>query len=151
MIKAAQAMLRLNPQSVDSAFYLAYAYRQLHQDAPMVAAFDLVKPANAVDKAQVAAGRLVYQSLVHPALRPQALAAVQQLAHYQSSVDAGGNLLYLWLALGEHAELLKQLQGLCLATPVGCNDLAINPIYAPLRADPEFQKLSKRYTTATVE
>lgn len=150
MIKAAQAMIRLNPQGVDSAFYLAYAYQQLRQDAPMVAAFDLVKPANAVDQQQVAAGRLVYQSLLHPALRPQALAAVQQLARYQSNTAVTVNLPQLWLALGEHAEALKQLQGVCLAMPIACNDLAINPLYVPLRADPAFQKLAKRYTTATV-
>jgi len=151
MIKAAQAMIRLNPQGVDSAFYLAYAYQQLRQDAKMVAAFDLVKPANAVDQQQVAAGRLVYQSLLHPALRPQALAAVQQLARYQSNTAVAVNLPQLSLALGEHAEALKQLQGVCLAMPVACNDLAINPLYVPLRADPAFQKLAKRYTTATVQ
>ena len=151
MIKAAQALLRINPQTVDSAFYLAYAYQQLRQDDAMVAAFDLVKPANAVDKAQVAAGRRVYQSLVNPALRPPALAAVQQLARDQSNQDVADNLVQLWLALGENAQALKQLQGVCPAAPVACGDLAINPAYAPLRADPAFQKLAKQYTTATVQ
>ncbi|MGH8126708.1 MAG: tetratricopeptide repeat protein, partial [Rhodanobacteraceae bacterium] len=84
-------------------------------------------------------------------LRPQALAAVQQLAHYQSNPGMASNLLQLWLALGENDQALKQLQGLCLATPIGCNDLAINPLYVPLRTDPAFQKLAKRYTTATVQ
>jgi TolB-like protein len=151
IIKAAQAMIRINPQVVDSAFYLAYAYQQLRQDDKMVAAFDLVKPANAVDQQQVAAGRLVYQSLLHPALRPQALAAVQQLARYQSNTAVAFNLPQLWLALGENAQALKQLQGFCLAITVASNDLAINPLYVPLRADPAFQKLAKRYTTATVQ
>ncbi|TAM92861.1 MAG: hypothetical protein EPN40_13980, partial [Rhodanobacteraceae bacterium] len=95
LIKASQALLRLDPQVVDSAFGLACAYRQLRQDDKMVEAFDLVKPANAVDKQQVATGRLVYQSLLHPALRPQALAAVQQLTHYQSNTDVANNLLQL--------------------------------------------------------
>jgi TolB-like protein/tetratricopeptide (TPR) repeat protein len=151
MVTAAQALIRLDPQGVDSAFYLAYAYQQLRQDAKMVAAFDLVKPANAVDQQQVAAGRLVYQSLLHPALRPQALAAVQQLARYQSNTAVAVNLPQLWLALGEHAEALKQLQGVCLAMPIACIDLAINPTYTALRTDPRFQKLVKRYNTVTMQ
>lgn len=151
IIKAAKAMIRLNPQVVDGAFGLAYAYQQLRQDDAMVAAFDLVKPANAVDKAQVAAGRLVYQSLLQPALHPQALAAVQQLAHDESNPDVADNILYLWLALGENAQALKLLQGFCPAEPIACNDLAINPLYTPLRANPEFQKLAKQYTTMTVQ
>ncbi|MGH8124976.1 MAG: tetratricopeptide repeat protein, partial [Rhodanobacteraceae bacterium] len=94
---------------------------------------------------------LVYQSLLHPKLRPQALAAVQQLAHYQSNPGMASNLLQLWLALGENDQALKQLQGICPAQPVGCSDLAINPIYAPLRSDSAFQKLAKQYTTATLQ
>ena len=61
---------------------------------------------------------------------------MQQLARYQSTPAVAANLLQLWLALGESAEALKVLQGACPAVPVACGDLAINPVYAPLRADP---------------
>jgi tetratricopeptide (TPR) repeat protein len=49
MATAAQALTRLNPASVDGAFYLAYAFQQLHQYDKMVAAFDRVKPATPAD------------------------------------------------------------------------------------------------------
>ncbi|HJR12735.1 MAG TPA: hypothetical protein VJ833_02450 [Rhodanobacteraceae bacterium] len=151
MATAAQAMVRLNPASVDSAFYLAYAYQQLHQYAPMVAAFDLVKPATPLDREQVTAGRLVYRAVADPSLRPQALAALKALSRHQSNSDVAGNLLGMYAALGEHAALLQLLEAFCPARPVGCNDLAINPLYAPLRADPAFQTLVKKYNTATVQ
>ena len=151
MATAAQAMVRLNPASVDSAFYLAYAYQQLHQYAPMVAAFDLVKPATPLDREQVTAGRLVYRAAADPSLRPQALAALKALSRHQSNSDVAGNLLGMYAALGEHAALLQLLEAFCPARPVGCNDLAINPLYAPLRADPAFQTLVKKYNTATVQ
>ncbi|MGH8184198.1 MAG: tetratricopeptide repeat protein, partial [Rhodanobacteraceae bacterium] len=56
----------------------------------------------------------------------------------------------MYLALGETAPGLHLLEGICPATPVACNDLAINPIFVALRTDPHFQKLAKQYTTATL-
>ncbi|MGH8233916.1 MAG: tetratricopeptide repeat protein [Rhodanobacteraceae bacterium] len=150
MITAAEALLRLNPTDVDSAFQLAYAYQQLHQSDKMLAAFDLVKPATAVDKQQVAAGKLVYRAVQDPALRPQGLAALEDLSRHQSSPDVASNLLQLYLALGQSAPALQLLESLCPAAPIGCSDLAINPIYRALRTDPRFQRLAKKYTTATL-
>ncbi len=151
MITAAEALLRLNPTDVDSAFQLAYAYQQLHQSDKMLAAFDLVKPATAVDKQQVAAGKLVYRAVQDPALRPQGLAALEDLSRHQSSPDVASNLLQLYLALGQNAPSLQLLESFCPADPVACSDLAINPIYRALRPDPRFQRLAKKYSTETPE
>ncbi len=151
LMTAAQAMIRLDPASVDSAFYLAYAYQQLHQYGPMVAAFDRVKPANDMDKQQVTTGRLVYRAVADPALRPQALAALKDLSRHQSNQDVAGNLISMYASLGEHAALLQALETSCPGDPIGCNDLAINPYYTALRADPRFQNLVKRYNTVTVQ
>lgn len=150
-VTAAQALIRLDPASVDSAFYLAYAYQQLHQYEKMVAAFDLVKPTTPVDREQVATGRLAYRAVADPALRPQALAALKALSRHQSNPDVVANLVTMYASLGEHGAVLQALEPLCPATPAACNDLAINPMYTALRADPRFQKLVKQYNTTTVQ
>lgn len=153
-IEATQALLKLDPKVVDSAFYLAFAYQQLQQYQAMVGAFDLVKPASPVDREQVNTGRLVYRALADPTLRPQALTALtalKALARHQSNQDVTGNLIQLYLALGETGPALVLLESYCPADPVGCNDLAVNPMYKSLYGDPRFEALSKKYTTTTVD
>lgn len=151
MVTAAQALIRLDPASVDGAFYLAYAYQQLHQYDSMVAAFDLVKPATPVDREQVTTGRLAYRAVADPALRPQALDALKSLSRHQSNPDVAANLLTMYASLGEHGVVLQGLETLCPATPAACNDLAISPLYTALRADPRFQKLVNKYNSVTVQ
>jgi serine/threonine-protein kinase len=151
LVTAAQALIRLDPASVYGAFYLAYAYQQLHQYDKMVAAFDLVKPATPVDGELVTTGRLVYRAVADPSLRPRALAALKALSRHQSNPYVAANLVGMYASLGEHAALLQTLETFCPAQPVGCNDLAINPFYTALRADPRFQKLVKRYNAVTVQ
>ncbi|TAM96664.1 MAG: tetratricopeptide repeat protein [Rhodanobacteraceae bacterium] len=151
MVAAAQAMIRIDPASVDGAFYLAYAYQQLHQYGPMVAAFNLVKPATELDQEQAATGRLVYRAVADPSLRPRALAALKALGQHQSNTDVAVNLLTMYTSLGEHAAMLQGLESLCQAQPIGCNDLAVNPFYTPLRTDSRFQKLANKYNSVTVQ
>lgn len=148
---AAQAMIRLDPADVDGAFSLALAYQHLHQYDLMIAAFDLVSPTTTIDRQQVNTGRLVYQAVANPALRPQALAAIEKLKQYQSNQDVAGNLLGMYASLGEHQALLQMLEAFCPADPVGCNDLAINPMYVALHGDPRFERLAKKYTTFTLQ
>ncbi|MGH8280339.1 MAG: hypothetical protein ACRETQ_12375, partial [Gammaproteobacteria bacterium] len=149
-IQAAEAQLRLDPEDVDSATFLAFAYQQLHQYDKSANAFAAVKPATDIDRQQVAAGKLTYRALADPKLHPQALAALNALRRYQSNQDVAGNLVQMYLALGETAPALQLLETSCPADPVGCNDLAINPMYLPLRADPRFRKLATQYTTLTI-
>ncbi|MCE5232769.1 MAG: hypothetical protein ABFC67_08575 [Mizugakiibacter sp.] len=151
MVTAAQAMIRLDPADVDGAFGLAYAYQQLHQYDKMVAAFDLVKPATSVDQEQVTTGRLVYRAVADPKLRPQALAALKSLSRHQSNLGVVVNLIQMYASLGEHAALLQLLETSCPADPINCTDLAINPYYTALHADPRFQKLVNKYNTLTVQ
>lgn len=150
-VTAIEALLRLDPADVDSAFNLAYAYQQLHQYDKMAPAFDRVQPATDLDKEQVAAGRLVYQALRDPALRPQALHALKSLRTHASNQGVAANLMQLYLALGRTAPALQLLESVCRAGPVGCGDLAVNPMYGPLRANPRFQQLAKKYATAQPE
>ncbi|MGH8111335.1 MAG: tetratricopeptide repeat protein, partial [Rhodanobacteraceae bacterium] len=147
VIQASQALIKLDPADVDSAFGLALAYQHLHQRDKMVAAFDLVKPATPLDQQQVDAGRLTYRALGDPALRPQAVAALQALASHASNPDVAANLTQLNLALGEDAAALSLLGDSCAAMPLGSSDLGFNPIYRPLHASPVFRALAKKYTT----
>lgn len=151
VIEAGTALARLNPAYVDSAFLLTFAHRQLHQYDAVAGAFGLVHPANPVDREQVAAGRLVYRSLENPALRPQAIAALRDLSKHQSNLDVAGNLLQLWLALDQKADALDLLKELCPADPVACRDLAVTPVCAPLRGQPAFRQLAKKYSVATLQ
>ncbi|MGH8191845.1 MAG: tetratricopeptide repeat protein, partial [Rhodanobacteraceae bacterium] len=148
-IQAANAVLRLDPQGVDSAFYLAFAYQQTHQDDEIAGAFAAVEPATDIDRQQVAAGTLTYRALVDPTLRPQALAALKDLSRHQSNPDVAGNLMQMYLALGQAKPALQLLETFCQAQPAGCGDLAVNPLYLVLRADPHFQTLAREYTTNT--
>lgn len=151
MIHAAQMLIKLDPQVVDSAFALAFAYHQSHQDDQMAGAFDLVKPTTAIDQAQVSAGRLTYRALADASLRPQALAALKDLARQQSSPDVAANLLQMYLVLDDTAPALALLESSCAAAPIGCSDLAINPLYKPLHGNARFAKLSKQYGSLSVE
>ncbi|HKT40729.1 MAG TPA: tetratricopeptide repeat protein, partial [Rhodanobacteraceae bacterium] len=145
-----QALLRLDPTSADSALGLAQVYSLLHRDVDAVKAFDLAQPKTELAKALVAAGRLTYQSLLDPKLHAQALAAVDALRR-RADLDptSMGDVLQLELALGQNPAALQQLPKYCAATPVGCSDISVNPMYLPLRGDPRFQALVKQYDTAS--
>ena len=147
----ALAMIQLSPDDIDSAFYLAFIYQQLHQYQDSVKAFELVKPATVLDRQLVAAARLAYQSLLEPGLRTQALSALESLRRAKLSPAGQIDLLQLYLALGEKQAALQLLSGLCPGDPAGCSDLAINPVYQPLHGDPHFERFAKHYTTITLQ
>lgn len=147
----AQAAIRLNRANVDGAFMLAFAYQHLHRDDAAIKAFDLVQPSTPQDQELIDAGRLVYQALADPGFRQQALAALDRLRIAKTNPDVQVNLVTLYLALDEAATALDLLDVACAANPLICNDAAINPIFDPLRGNPRFEELSKKYTTMTLE
>jgi TolB-like protein/Tfp pilus assembly protein PilF len=145
-----QASMKLAPHSADSAFVLALTYSLLHRPEDAVKAFDLAQPDTELAKALVAAGRLTYQSVLDPKLHAQALAAVDALRK-RSDLDPNsmGDVMQLDLALGQNDIVLDQLPKLCAAAPVGCTDLSVNAGWLPLRGQPAFQALVKKYDTAS--
>ncbi len=145
-----QATVRLDPTSADSALELALTYSLLHRDADAVKAFDLVQPTTELAKALVAAGQLTYRSRLDPKLQTQALAAVEALRQ-RTNLDptAMADVLQLELALGQNPTALEQLPKYCAATPVGCNDLSVNPEYLVLHGQPAFEALVKQYDTVS--
>lgn len=151
MVRAARALNKLSPHGTDAAFYLAFAYTQMRRGADAVKAFDLVHPTEPASLQLVNAGRLAYRALTDSSLRPRALAALATFRRTDASPYAQGDVLQLYLALGEKETALQMLPAICSAGPVACNDLATNPMYAPLRADPRFDVLSKKYTTLTLD
>lgn len=151
MVAAGQALSKLAPHGTDAAFYLAFAYNRMGRNADAVKAFDLVHPTSAADIQLVDAGRLAYAALLDRSLRPKALTALNALRHANASPYAQGNLMQLYLALGENDTALQMLAPICAAGPVGCNDLAFNPMYDSLHGDARFAKLSKQYTTETLQ
>ena len=146
----AQALMRLDPTSADSALGLALINSLLHRDADAAKAFDLARPKTELAKALVAAGRLTYQSLLDPKLHTQALAAVNALRK-RSDLDpfSMSDVMQLELALGENARVLEQVPKWCAVAPVACHDLSINPVWIPLRGQPRFEALVKQYDTAS--
>ena len=150
-IEAAKALIQLDPKDIDGAFLIAYARQRLHQHDQMATAFDLVKPATLLDRQQVETGRQVYRAVANPALRPQALAALENLSRHQSNNDVAGNLAPMYASLGEHAKLLQLLENVCPGYTAFCTDLAANPWYAPLRRDPRFQRLVKKYSAIKLD
>jgi len=148
-IEAALALVKLDPEDVDSAFYLAFAYQNAHQDEKMVAAFDAVRPATPLDREQVTAGKLTYRALSDAKLRSQALTMIDALATHQANTDVAGNLLQMYLALGETKPALDLLESYCPADPVACGGLAVNPVYRALHGNSRFKSLVKDYATDT--
>ncbi len=142
------AVMKLAPHSADSAMELALSYSLLHRDGDAVKAFERVQPDTPLAKALVAAGRLTYQSVLDPKLHAQALAAVDALRQ-RSELDPTSmdDVIELYLALGRNDTALELLPKYCVAQPVGCNDLSVNPEYLPLRGQPAFQVLVKKYDT----
>ena len=146
-----QALNKLSPHDLDAAFGLALAYTEMQRGEDAAKAFDLVQPTTALDKQLLDAGRLTYQALLNPDLRPKALTALDAVRAAKISPDSQSDLLQLYLALGEKEIAMQMLPGFCTALPVGCSDLAVYPVYAPLHGDPRFEKLSKQYTTLTLQ
>ncbi|MES2403486.1 MAG: hypothetical protein V4567_03990 [Pseudomonadota bacterium] len=144
------ALMKLAPHSADSAINLALVYSLLHRPEDAVKAFDLAQPETPLAKALVAAGRLTYQSVLDPKLHAQALAAVDALQK-RSDLDPASmsDVLVLYVALGQNATALDLLPKFCAAVPVACNDLSANPLWLPLRGQPAFQALVKKYDASS--
>ena len=143
------AVTKLSPHLILGAFGLAFTYTQMGRGEDAVKAFDLVQPDTQLDKQLLDTGRLTYQSLLEPRLRPKALVALDTLRHANISPVSKAYLLQLYLALGEKEPSVQMLPGICAAAPAVCNDLAISPMFTPLHGDPRFEKLAKQYTTIT--
>jgi len=88
--------------------------------------------------------------VLDPKLHAQALAAVDALRK-RSNLDptSMGDVMQLDLALGRNDTVLDQLPKYCAATPVFCVGLSVNPGWLPLRGQPAFQALVKKYDTAS--
>jgi TolB-like protein/cytochrome c-type biogenesis protein CcmH/NrfG len=150
VVAASLALNRLSPHGIGAAFYLAFAYAEMQRGEDAVKAFDLAQPSTALDRQLIEAGRLTYQTLLEPTLRPKTLAALANLSHAKLNPFSQSSLMQLYLALGEKETAMSMLPGLCAAAPIACNDLAINPEFiTPLHGDPRFEKLAKQYTTIT--
>jgi len=149
-VPPAQATLRLDPHSADSALGLALNYALLHRDAEAVKAFDLAQPETPLAKALIAAGRLAYQSVLDPARHAEALAEVEALDR-RADLDPFSllDVIQLYLALGEKRSALARLPGLCASFRIVCYDLSVHPLWLPLRGDPKFEALVKQYDTVS--
>ena len=145
-----QAVMKLAPHSAQTATLLALTYSLLHRPEDAVKAFDLAQPDTPLAKALVAAGRLTYQSVLDPKLHTQALVAVGALRK-RSDLDplSMGHVIQLYLALGRNDTALELLPNFCATVPVDCNDLSVNPLGLPLRGQPAFQALVKKYDTVS--
>jgi TolB-like protein len=144
------ALAKLAPHSTSTAFGLAQTYALLHRDQDAVEAFDLVHPDAPLGRQLVAAGKLAYQSILDPKLRPQALAAADALRQ-RSDLDPDSvyNLFITYLVLDKKDVALNLLDRSCAPTPFSCSDFAVNPAYIPLRGDPRFKAMAKKYANTS--
>ena len=149
-LPAAQGMMRLEPDSPDSAFLLASNYALLHRIEDAVKVFDQAKPQTSLAKQLIAAGRLAYQSVLDPKLRPQALAAANALRR-RNDLDpvTVADLTQIYSRLGEYTAMLDLLPGMCTASPASCSDLSVNPVFLPVHGNPAFEALVKKYDTTS--
>ncbi|MFO1507793.1 MAG: hypothetical protein U1F23_12115 [Lysobacterales bacterium] len=146
----AQAAIQLTPHAVDGAFMLAQAYALLHRNEDAATAFDRVQPDTPLAESLAAAGRITYQSLLDPELRPKALATVEAL---RTSSDLAPFQTYyviqLLLALGSNGAALDMLPVACASSRVLCNDISLWPMTRPLHGDARFEALVQQYDTVS--
>src|SRR5690348_10364804 len=149
-LPASLALARLAPHGAGSAFGLAINYALLHRDQDAIKAFDLVHPDTSLGKQLVAAGKLAYQSVLDPSLRAQALAAADALRKRPDlDPDSLYNLFIVYLVLDKQDVALDLLDRSCVPVPFSCSDFAVNPTYIPLRGNPRFEALEKKYDTTS--
>jgi TolB-like protein/cytochrome c-type biogenesis protein CcmH/NrfG len=142
------ALAKLAPHSASSAFGLAQDYALLHRNQDAVEAFDLVHPDTPLGRQLIAAGKLAYQSVMDPKLRMPALAAADALRQGSDlDPDSLYNLFMVYLVLDKKDVALDLLDRSCMPAPFSCSDFAVNPVYIPLRGDPRFEALEKKYDT----
>jgi TolB-like protein/Tfp pilus assembly protein PilF len=148
-LPVSEALARMSP-SPDTAFGLAQNYALVHRDADAVKAFDLARPTTEQATQLVAVGKLAYQSVLDPKLRPQARAALETLRE-RTELDPTSlaDLLQVYLILDEKNAALALLSKLIALTPQSYSDLAVNPLFIPLRGDPAFHALVEKYDTSS--
>lgn len=148
-LPVSEALSRMSP-SPDTAFGLAQNYALLHRDTDAVKAFDLAQPTTELARQLVAVGKLTYQSVLDPKLRPRARAALDALRK-RSDLDPTSlaDLLQVYLVLGEKDTALDLLDKLIALTPQSYSDLSVNPVFIPLRGDPRFEAMVKKYDTSS--
>jgi TolB-like protein len=144
------ALVRMTPHSASVAFGLAQNYAVLHRNQDAAEAFDLVHPDTVLGKQLVAAGKLAYQSVLDPKLQAPALSVADALRK-RSDLDPDSlyNLFIVYLVLDKKDVALELLDRSCAPAPFSCGDFAINPTYIPLRGDPGFEALAKKYDGAS--
>ena len=148
-LPVSEALARMSP-GPDTAFGLAQNYALVGRDTDAVKAFDLAQPTTELARQLVAVGKLTYQSVLDPKLRPRARAALDALRK-RPDIDpvSLGDLLQVYLVLDEKADALDLLTKLITLTPASYSDLAVNPIFVSLRSDPRFEALVKKYDTTS--
>jgi hypothetical protein len=130
----ANKALQLDPGNVDAMLALASANMSIGKNADARQGFRRV------------AGKLAYQSVLDSRLRPQALASADALRKRSDlGPDSLYNLFMVYLVLDKKDVALDLLDRSCAPAPYSCGDFAINPTYIPLRGDPRFVALAKKY------
>jgi hypothetical protein len=88
--------------------------------------------------------------VLEPKLHAQALAAADAL-NQRNDLDPTSqyDLMQVFLVLGQKDTAMDLLDKSCAPVSYSCADLATNPGYIPLRGDPRFTALVKKYASAS--
>lgn len=131
-VATALKLIKIAPHNVVAAFALASAYMGLNRGDDAVKAFDLVQPQTPLDQQLVDAGRLTFQVFAHPALRPEALAALGRLPRDQLHGLKRMKLIEMYGWLGDKQAAKELYPGFCADIPAVCGHLL--PAPAPASA-----------------
>jgi len=142
-LRTYRTLNKVVPNPVGNALNLAYVYSQMQRDQQAVEVFDQLHPTTSFGKQYVAAFKLTYQARLQPALKPQALAAVDKLPGRKTGAD--GVLIQLYLALDAKARVMQLLPDFCARSRVNCGDLGVSPMFTALHGDQRFEALVKQY------
>ncbi|HKT32608.1 MAG TPA: tetratricopeptide repeat protein [Gammaproteobacteria bacterium] len=142
---AFQAAQSLSPDNIESPLEIAFLYHTQSKNADAVNTLRAVKPTNKGDARILDASLLAYEALQDPALRNQALNALNKLGSEKNSAFFHYYVATAYVVLGEIQLAVEQIARFCGGAPDSCNDIAVDNHYTSLHGNPQFQTLVSRY------
>lgn len=130
-VAVALKLNKLSPHNVLAAFALALSYTQMGRGEDAVKAFDLVQPVTPLDQQMVDAGRMAYQAMLQPTLRPAALAALGRVPRDGLHGVKRMKLIEVYRLLGDKQAAQELMPGFCNDIPGICGYVAPDAATAP--------------------
>lgn len=137
---------RLAPENVDAYLEAALLQHLQGHDAAAIRALKTAKPKSPNDARVLEAFRLTYTALHDPRLQVRTVTLLDRISTEKTGSFSQYYAATAYALLGEQTKAVTAVARFCAAIPDSCNDIALDPHYLPLRANPAFQQLAAQYS-----